>query len=187
MSQEDKIKLMLINEAIELQNQINELRKTIYRKQRTERAERAERAATRSATKFSINNNEYCFNIPNQVGTGKMYILNHKIVLDTNKKHRKQPYPTRGIYPKEEPNSMIIMNSFTKAIERNAPDIDYLLPLYNTSPLIEMTADEVAETIRFCEQEISQEKLEHSIMYALPELNLEEAKHFLTIVDWMKI
>ena len=89
MSQDNKIKdnlkLMLINEAIELQNQINKLRKTIYKKQREERAE------TRSATKYSINNYEDYFNTPNQGSTGKMYMLNHKIVLDTNKKHRKQP------------------------------------------------------------------------------------------------
>ena len=180
MSQEDKIKLMLINEAIELQNQINELKQTICRNHR---------AATRSAIKSSINNYENYFNSPNQSGTGKMYMLNpqNQSAIHTAKPYsRKQPYPTRGICSKAESNSMIIMPNFTKAIERNAPDTDYLLTLYNTSPLIEMTAAEVAETIRFCEQEISQEKLEHSIMYALPELNLEEAKHFLTIVDWMK-
>ena len=178
MSQEDKIKLM--NEAIELQNQINELKQTICRNHR---------AATRSAIKSSINNYENYFNSPNQSGTGKMFMINpqNQSAIHTAKPYsRKQPYPTRGICSKAESNSMIIMPNFTKAIERNAPDTDYLLTLYNTSPLIEMTAAEVAETIRFCEQEISQEKLEHSIMYALPELNLEEARHFLTIVDWMK-
>ena len=95
--------------------------------------------------------------------------------------------PVPVTYSKEEPNSMIIMPSFTKAIERNAPDIDYLLPLYNTSPIIEMTAAEIDETIHFCEQEISQEKLQHSIIYKLPDLNLEEARQFLRQIDLMKL
>jgi hypothetical protein len=171
----------LIKEAIELQRQINILKQTICRNHR---------AATRFTTKSSINNYENYFNSPNQFGTGKMYMLNHQnqSAIHTAKPYsRKQQYPTRGICSKEESNSVIIMPNFTKAIERSLTDTDYLLPLYNTSPLLEMTADEVEDTIRFCEKEISQEKLEHSVMYALPELNLEEAKHFLKLVDWMKI
>ena len=183
MSQEDKIKLMLINEAIELQNQINELKKTIYRKQREERA------ATRSAIKSSINNYENYFNTPNQVGAGKMYMINPKHIEELREKPysrtRKQLNPNRGICSKEEPKSTIKI-PILKAIDSNFPGTDYLLPLYNTSPLIEMTADEVDETLRFCEQEITPEQLENSMMYLLPELNLEEARHFLTLLDWMK-
>ena len=178
MSQEDKIKL--INEAIELQKKLNELKQTICRNHRAE---------TRSATKSSINNYENYFNSPNQSGTGKMYMLNpqNQSAIHTAKPYsRKQPYPTRSICSKVAQNSVIKI-PILKAIDSNFPGTDYLLPLYNTSGLIEMTADEVDETLRFCEQEISQEKLEHSIMYALPELNLEEARHFLTLLDWMKI
>jgi len=180
MSQEDKIKLMLINEEIELQRQLNILKQTIYRNHR---------AATRTTIKSSINNYEHYFNTPNQFGTGKMYMLNpqKQSAIHTAKPYsRKQPYPTRGI-SKAESKSVIIMPNFSKAIDRNAPDMDYLLPSYNISPLLEMTADEVAEAIRFCEQEISQEKLEQSIMYVLPEINIKEARHFLANVDWMKI
>ena len=76
MSQEDKIKL--INEAIELQKKLNELKQTICRNHRAE---------TRSATKSSINNYENYFNSPNQSGTGKMFMINPQ-----NQLHSKQEF-----------------------------------------------------------------------------------------------
>jgi hypothetical protein len=171
----------LIKEAIELQRQINSLNQTICRNNRSE---------ARFTTKSSINNYENYFNNPNHLDTGKIYMINPKHIEELRKKpyscRRKQLNPTRGI-SKAEFNSVIKMPNFTKAIDRNAPDMDYLLPLYNISPLLEMTAYEIAEAIRFCEEEISQEKLEQSIMYALPDINLKEARHFLANVDWMKI
>ena len=192
MSQIDKLKLMLINEAIELQTQLNIVKQTQLRNQR---------AIARS---LSIINDEYYPASTNPSGTGKMYMLKYKKNDDihgihsihgihNNDKIGKKPYsrsrkqlnPTRGICSKAESNLVITMPNFSKAIDRNAPDTDYLLPLYNTSPLLEMTTDEVAEAIRFCEQEISQEKLEQSIMYVLPDINIKEARHFLANVDWM--
>ena len=172
---------ILINKANELQRQIHFLKNKISRNNRYE---------TRS-----FNDSQDYFNTPNQVGTGKMYMLNPKSKSEISLEIRKKPYsrnrkqlnPERGISKEAESNSIIKMPSFTKAIDINLPDTEYLLTLYNTNlGLIEMTADEVAETIRFCEQKITQEQLEESIMYVLPELNLEEAKHFLKIVDWMK-
>jgi len=190
MSQINKLKLMLINEEIELQTQLHILKQTHLRNHR---------AIARS---LSLINDKYYPSSTNQVSSGKMYILNHKKYNDNHGNHdihnndkstgkpyscrRKQLNPTRGI-SKAESKSVIIMPNFSKAIDRNVPDMDYLLPLYNISPLLEMTAYEVAEAIRFCEEEISQEKLEQSIMYALPDINLKEARHFLANVDWMKI
>jgi hypothetical protein len=180
MSQEDKIKLILINEAIELQKQLNELKQTICRNHRV---------ATRYATKSSINNYENYFNTPNQVGAGKMYMINPKHIEELREKPysrtRKQLNPNRGICSKVAQNSVIQMPN-SKAIDSNFPGTDYLLPLYNTSCLIEMTADEVNETLLFCEQEITPEQLEDSMMYVLPELNLEEARQLLKVIDWMK-
>lgn len=160
-------KLMLINESNELQRQINSLKQKIYRNHRSKSR--------------SINNYVDYFNTPNQVGTGKMYMLNPKSKSDISLEIREKPYsrsrkqlnPDRGISKKE----------FNLVIT----DTEHLIPLYNTNTgLIEMTADEVAETIRFCELEITQEQLEASTIHILPELNLEEARHLLKVIDWMK-